>query len=115
MDSQFALYQRTRISGKGERADDTEAGGEIRKLFNEQQNKMRKNAQINSSQVLPLFDDDSTLPIPPPPNQRFTPLPDIPRADDVYFRTESKLVKEAAVVAAAATKCEEKAVHPIEM
>ena len=25
--------------------------------------------------------------------RRFTPLPDIPRADDVYFRTESKLIK----------------------
>ena len=32
--------------------------------------------------------DDIEIPI-----RRFTPLPDIPRVDDAYFRTESKLIK----------------------
>lgn len=62
---------------------------EIRKLLREQSNlsnkaiSKMKHSNSDSS-------DEFEIPL-----RRFTPLPDIPRSDDVYFRTESKLMKES--------------------
>jgi len=64
---------------------------EIRKLVREQ-----TNLQANKSNVVIRHrssnsdsSDDIEVPV-----RRFTPLPDIPRAEDTYFRTESRLIKD---------------------
>lgn len=60
---------------------------EIRKLIREQSNlTLKSNRQRNSNSD---SSDEVEVPV-----RRFTPLPDIPRSDDAYFRTESRLIKD---------------------
>lgn len=110
MDAQFALYQRTpqaptqkataaAASMSFGKPEGVTSGGnnqnrhpvagekfiEIRKLLNEQNaypSHMAKHLDSDSLEDLEL------------PARRYTPLPDIPRSDDVYFRTESRLMKD---------------------
>lgn len=89
MDAQFAFYQRTNNNNSQKTAkidndQDPAKAISIRKLLNEQPNNGKLMKKSTS-----LIDDEYDL-----STSRFTPLPDIPRADDVYFRTESRLMKE---------------------
>lgn len=88
MDAQFAFYQRTnnnsQKTAKIDNDQDPAKAISIRKLLNEQPNNGKLMKKSTS-----LIDDEYDL-----STSRFTPLPDIPRADDVYFRTESRLMKE---------------------
>ena len=85
MDAQFAFYQRTnnnsQKTAKIDNDQDPAKAISIRKLLNEQPNNGKLMKKSTS-----LIDDEYDL-----STSRFTPLPDIPRADDVYFRTESRL------------------------
>ena len=63
---------------------------EIRQLIREQTNlsiSVRQRSNSNSS------DDYNDMPF-----RRFTPIPPIPRSDDAYFRTESKLIKDELLI-----------------
>jgi len=60
---------------------------EIRKLIREQSNLSSNVVRHRSTNS----DSDSDLEV---PVRKFTPLPDIPRSEDAYFRTESRLIKE---------------------
>ena len=66
---------------------DAENINEIRKLIREQSNLNSNIIRHRSSNS--DSSDDLEVPV-----RKFTPLPDIPRSDDVYFRTESRLVKD---------------------
>jgi hypothetical protein len=59
---------------------------EIRKLIREQSNLNLNVVRHRSSNS--DSSDDLEVPV-----RKFTPLPDIPRSEDAYFRTESRLVK----------------------
>lgn len=67
---------------------------EIRRLIREQSNLSSSNKNIirhlNSNS-----DSSDELEV---PVRRFTPLPDIPRSDDAYFRTESRLIKDKEIL-----------------
>lgn len=98
MDAQFALYQRTppaSVAPSGSYIDKLEVAtpsmnknndGSIsyrhRKLITEPYTSRMANLSSDSLDELGM------------PVRRYTPLPDIPRSDDVYFRTESRLLKE---------------------
>jgi hypothetical protein len=77
--------------------DDENGINEIRRLIREQSNLSnkvkKKTASVPTAAVAANTNSDSSdeyeLPV-----RRFTPLPDIPRSDDVYFRTESKLLRD---------------------
>lgn len=101
--AQFALYERNGPSLRVAKSESGSGGGEmvcgngenvgtssnsekimeLRKLLSDQSSKKingtKKHSGSDSS-------DEFELPV-----RRFTPLPDIPRADDAYFRTESRL------------------------
>jgi hypothetical protein len=64
---------------------------EIRRLVREQSNVTANSVNVNVSMMAGanLDDDDLEVPI-----RKFTPLPDIPRSDDTYYRTESKLIRD---------------------
>lgn len=59
---------------------------EIRRLVREQSSITGGAAAVGGQY---LDDDEVDVPI-----RKFTPLPDIPRSDDAYYRTESRLIKE---------------------
>ena len=59
---------------------------EIRKLIREQSN-LNLNVVRHRSSNSDSSDDLEG------PVRKFTPLPDIPRSEDAYFRTESRLIK----------------------
>jgi hypothetical protein len=61
---------------------------EIRRLVREQSN-VTANLTNGSMIGANIDDDDLEVPI-----RKFTPLPDIPRSDDTYYRTESKLIND---------------------
>lgn len=62
---------------------------EIRKLIREQSNLVAKNTGRVRIQSDSSDDIDIEVPV-----KRFPPLPDIPRSDDPFYRTESKLIKD---------------------
>lgn len=60
---------------------------EIRKLIREQ-TLLKSNVKLRVHTTNSDESDELEVPI-----RRFTPLPDIPRSDEPYFRTESRLIK----------------------
>ena len=68
---------------------DAENINEIRKLIREQSNITNNGNIIMHRSSNSDSSDDLEVPV-----RKFTPLPDIPRSDDAYFRTESRLIKE---------------------
>ncbi|CAF0912102.1 unnamed protein product [Brachionus calyciflorus] len=60
---------------------------EIRKLIREQSNMTSKSV----SRLRSHSDSSDEIEV---PVKRFPPLPDIPRSDDPFYRTESKLIKD---------------------
>jgi hypothetical protein len=61
---------------------------EIRRLVREQSN-VTAAASAGLVAGTNLDEDELEVPI-----RKFTPLPDIPRSDDTYYRTESKLIRD---------------------
>ena len=68
----------------------------IRKVIREQTNmhlKSKVGASISRPMVTSYNNSDESESDVEVPVRRFTPLPDIPRADNPYYRTEGKLIK----------------------
>lgn len=65
---------------------------QIRKVIREQTTLHLKGKNAQNRPMVPSYnsDDSDDLEV---PVRKFTPLPDIPRADNPYYRTESKLIK----------------------
>ena len=90
-DFEYTKYSKTKYHQSAIQPSPREAENiqEIRKLIREQSNLAARSTGRVRIQSDSSDDLDIEVPV-----KRFPPLPDIPRSDDPFYRTESKLIKD---------------------